>query len=439
MSGKVLLVLLLMLSTFFSFADRDRRVSVEEMKSEIRRQWDSSDEMIFRSYKINADLADLLMAHHADDSGDSVSVEAFFSDITFAEGSSAMFMPAFNSLFVQQTSANIARVEALLKSYQREQRQLENEQIEIEVKLMEVSQNTLSELGFDWTFTEHKGGALQVMDDLFFKNTPTGSFFDNVNPPGTGGQSLFGSGLRTAAAALNAGSASSLAISKVAGDFQWDLVINALEQAGDSEVLSAPRVVALDGSTAVIQVGEERMVPKAFEVNNQDTSPYVEHTDWDLELMGVYMEVTPELRDEGLIDLELHPRVMDVIGYDRYELIPAYSYDEVYVSNGGIQSDGTTADIPIEALEAGLPYFRVRELETRVTVADGNTIGMGGLIYDKSEQFKDAVPLLGKIPFLGRFFRSEGSRSVKRNLMIFVKASTVNLDGETVADLALSE
>ena len=65
----------------------------------------------------------------------------------------------------------------------------------------------------------------------------------------------------------------SLAISKVAGDLQWNLVINALEQANESEVLSAPRVVTLDGSTAVIQVGEERMVPKSFEVSNQDTSP----------------------------------------------------------------------------------------------------------------------------------------------------------------------
>lgn len=352
-----------------------------------------------------------------------------------------MFMPAFNSLFVQQTSANIASIEALLKSYQHEQQQLANEQVEIEVKLMEVSQNDLNELGFDWSFTEHKGGALQVVDDLFFKNTPTGSFFDNLNAPEAGGQSLFGSGLRTAATALNAGSAGSLAISKVTGDFQWDLIVNALEQASESEVLSAPRVVALDGSTAVIQVGEERMIPKSFEVNNQETSPYVEHSDWDLELMGVYLEVTPELREEGLIDLELHPRVMDVIGYDRYQVVPTYLYDEIYVSNGGIlaANNRVSIDIPIEALEAGLPYFRIRELETRVTVADGNTIGMGGLIYDKSEQFRDAVPLFGKIPFLGRFFRSEGARSVKRNLMIFVKASTVNLDGETVADLALSE
>ena len=86
-----------------------------------------------------------------------------------------------------------------------------------------------------------------------------------------------------------------------------------------------------------------------------------------------------------------------------------------------------------------LPYLRIRELETRVTVADGNTIGMGGPIYDKSQSFNDSVPLLGKIPFLGRFFRSEGSRSIKRNLMIFVKASTVDLDGETQADVAMNK
>ena len=51
------------------------------------------------------------------------------------------------------------------------------------------------------------------------------------------------------------------------------------------------------------------------------------------------------------------------------------------------------------SLTASLPYFRIREIETRVTVSDGNTIGMGGLIYDKSQSFNDAVPLLSKIPF----------------------------------------
>ena len=56
--------------------------------------------------------------------------------------------------------ANINQMEHVLKSYQQEQQKLENEQVEIEVKLIEVSQNTLDELGFNWTFSEHNGGAL---------------------------------------------------------------------------------------------------------------------------------------------------------------------------------------------------------------------------------------------------------------------------------------
>ena len=412
--GKILLILALVFGSSLSHAERVRENSTKKMIDSVESEWNSTEQLIFRSYKVNADLADLLMAHHNADAGDSVSVEAFFSDIPFAQGSSAMFMPAFNSLFVQQTSANISRIESLLKSYQHEQRQLEAMQVEIEVKIMEVSQNSLNELGFDWTFIQNKVGeeALQIVDDLV------------LNP----NQALFSSGLRGATTALNAGTASAVQITKGSGDLQWDLIINALEQSGDSEVLSAPRIVTLDGSTAVIQVGEERMIPKSFEVNNQETSPYVEHSDWDLELMGIYMEVTPELRDGGFIDLEINPRVVDVVGYDRYRILPAYEYPAFIEHVAGISQSAVTAP-----LEGSLPYLRVREMETRVTVANGNTIGMGGLIYDKSVQFKDSVPFLGNLPYIGRFFRSEGSKSVKRNLMIFVTASIIDLDGETTA------
>ena len=66
------------------------------------------------------------------------------------------------------------------------------------------------------------------------------------------------------------------------------------------------------------------MIPKSFEVNNSETSPYVEHSDWDLELMGVHLEVTPELREDGFIDLELHPKITDIVGYDTYAIMPDY-------------------------------------------------------------------------------------------------------------------
>jgi general secretion pathway protein D len=201
------------------------------------------------------------------------------------------------------------------------------------------------------------------------------------------------------------------------GSFQWEMYISALEQADDTDVLSAPRVVTRDGSTAIIQVGDEQMLPRAFDVTHARNCPIIEPTDWELELVGVTMEVTPELREGGLIDLQLLPKVVDIVGYDSYLIQQAH-----YNSQAAEERD---------ALYGTVPYLRIRELETRVTVADGNTVGMGGMIYDKVETYRDKVPVLGSIPYLGRLFRSEGERSIKRNLMIFVTASEVDINGRT--------
>ena len=61
-----------------------------------------------------------------------------------------------------------------------------------------------------------------------------------------------------------------------------------------------------------------------------------------------------------------------------------------------------------------------------MTVADGSTVVMGGLVDERTETFRDQVPFLGDIPYLGRLFRTEGSRTVKKNLTIFVKATQID-------------
>ena len=75
-----------------------------------------------------------------------------------------------------------------------------------------------------------------------------------------------------------------------------------------------------------------------------------------------------------------------------------------------------------------------REVKTEVSVASGATIGMGGLIGEKTEAFSDRVPVLGSIPLIGRLFRSEGNRTIKRNLMIFVTASKVSPSGRIISE-----
>jgi general secretion pathway protein D len=73
-----------------------------------------------------------------------------------------------------------------------------------------------------------------------------------------------------------------------------------------------------------------------------------------------------------------------------------------------------------------------------VDVADGSTVGLGGLIYNRLETYKDKVPVLGSIPLVGRLFRSEGERNIKRNLMIFVSATQVSNGGQRKSEITLN-
>ena len=67
-------------------------------------------------------------------------------------------------------------------------------------------------------------------------------------------------------------------------------------------------------------------------------------------------------------------------------------------------------------------------------VWDGQTVALGGLIAEDNVKSRDKVPVLGDVPVLGRLFRSENSRTVKKNLMIFVTATIVDAAGKRVHD-----
>jgi len=376
--------------------------------------WDTSNDIIFRSYKVSEAVGEELIGSSGA-SGEVMDVSSAFYGIDFSEKSSIYFRPEFNRLFVRNTLSNIIAIEDVLAELHSAERDLMGKQVSIETKFVEVNQSTLNELGFEWTFNSKNGGAANVFDEVSLP----------VNTD------LFVQGLRSGAKALGTAATDSMQISKVTGSLQWDMVINALEQSDDTDILSAPSIVTRDGSTASIMVGEQRTVSVGFDVKNSESSLYVEH-DLEIEDMGVMLEVTPELRSDSLIDLELSPKVIDLIGYDSYYPLPA----EAFMVDDYIK-DAKDDYLGLPEMVGRIPYYRLREIQTQVTVADGSTVGMGGLIYDKLETFKDKVPVLGSIPLIGRLFRSEGENSVKRNLMIFVTATQVDVNGRKASDLAL--
>ena len=67
-----------------------------------------------------------------------------------------------------------------------------------------------------------------------------------------------------------------------------------------------------------------------------------------------------------------------------------------------------------------LPQFRVRQVVSAVNVWDGQTVVLGGLLSETVTTIKDQVPMLGDLPLVGRFFRSESKTTSKKNLLIFV-------------------
>jgi len=78
------------------------------------------------------------------------------------------------------------------------------------------------------------------------------------------------------------------------------------------------------------------------------------------------------------------------------------------------------------------PFFKERSINTHVTLYNGSTIVMGGLITEERKSMEDKIPFLGDIPFVGRLFRSRSEWSNKRNLLIFVSGRLVDPNGRQI-------
>ena len=71
-------------------------------------------------------------------------------------------------------------------------------------------------------------------------------------------------------------------------------------------------------------------------------------------------------------------------------------------------------------------------MTTSVSVWDGQTVVLGGLIREDVQKVEDRTPLLGDLPLVGRLFRTNVDQHIKRNLVIFVTAHLVNPAGQLV-------
>jgi hypothetical protein len=302
---------------------------------DVANAWNAANDVIFRSYKVSESVGkELAEGREVCPETGAMDVSGYFNGIEFPKGASAMYRPEFKRLFVRQTLANMLSIEDVLASEHNTKRTLMGKQIEIQTKFVEVNQSTLNELGFNWNFGAK--GEVNPLTGAIIPGTEAANIFGNLMLPGN--QDVMASGLRAGTAVGSTTGAGALLVEKTAGSLRWSMIISALEQSDNADTLSAPSITTRDGKAASIWVGEQRMVPKSFAAKSQNTSVFVENSDWKSELMGVQLEVTPELRKGGLIDLDLKPKVIDLIGYDDYQVTPANAKMEVAIAGNVLRS-----------------------------------------------------------------------------------------------------
>lgn len=392
-----------------------------------------SAEMVLRPYALAADARAKMDLANVEGA---VDVEGRFGPVAFPKGSSAIYESDSNMLFVRNTPANLSVLEGILDAMEILKETEAAEQVEIEAKFVEVAEGTLEELGFEWDFEGINGVGVGGTDvnvsdnDGLFAGALRGS---SVSPalPFNKNQLPVGGDVRDSYSnwksfrmqdTFNNSTADSNVKLKYSGDNAFETMISALDQSSGADVLSAPRVVTKSGEEATIRVGERHYFPEVYEGSaSQATILQVNYEDWEEKLLGVELSVSPEV-DGNEITLGLKPRITELSGWREYTLAAANS---VYTHRQG--SIKVRFEHP--PVIARLPVFKKREIETEVTMTDGSTIGMGGLIHEKTESFEDKVPVLGSLPLVGRLFRNEGERAVKRNLLMFVSAKVVNPNG----------
>jgi type IV pilus assembly protein PilQ len=191
---------------------------------------------------------------------------------------------------------------------------------------------------------------------------------------------------------------------------EFKLVLSALQTQNSTKLVSNPTVVTLNNSQATILIGQKYPIATpnitAGGAGGGTNTITYSITEKDI---GIKLEVLPQVNARGFIKLTVKPTVSSISG---------------------------TVTIP---QGAEYPIVSTREATTSISLKDGYTMGIGGLIQATDSKGETKVPILGSIPGIGRLFRSDTKNLESSNLIIFITAKTVSAEGAPIEAVFNSE
>ncbi len=413
--------------------------------------------------------------------------------VTFPEGTSASFNSATSTLTVRNTLANMEMIELFVEQATKsapkmavvtvrmlEVNQTNLEEIGYDWLLGGVGANGNNVFmgggtpgnGNPFSASNYPFGGTAVIPAVTLgaatvfpaQNVPNavgGPTPLGVTPVNGGGGGAMTSGLRTGSLAIGNNTLDSLlatgstmtaaspapGVFSVAGVFtdpQFQSVLRGLSQKKGIDINASPSVTTKNGLKATVEITREFIYPTEFDppqlpqgggATTQQIATPTTPTAFEMRKTGVELEVEPIISEDGRsVELTITPSLTEFEGFVNYGspiLRPA--------STSFLPIAGTQGYIPLSQPEQLItpnlilqPIFKSQKVATAVKIWDGATIVLGGAKIQKRTMVNDKLPILGDLPFVGRFFKSDVTKTETKNIIIFVTVDVIDPSGQKV-------
>ena len=385
--------------------------------------------------------------------------------VPFPEGATASYNGQSSTIFVKNTAGNQDIVQQVVDSIA----QTEPVQVVVRVTMIKVQEDRLKELGFDWVLNNVGlgGGGITGGDATFLGGGTqgTGNAVDIAN--GVTNPSPITSGLRSGNTATSSNGIDDLirksnngfapspqrapGVLSLLGQFtdgQVAMMMRGLDQKKGVDLVSKPSTVTRSGQSAKIEIIREFIYPSEYEppelpqqIGNNNQNQFNNNgggggggfagvtpitpahpTAFEKRNLGTVLEVNPIVgADRKYIELTIKPEMTNFDGFVNYGT-PINSTSTDFLGNVSL--------VEVTANRILQPVFSVIRANTSVTIADGATVMIGGMVEERVQNVNDKVPFLGSTPLFGSLFQSKALKPIKTNVLILVNVELQDPSGK---------
>ena len=296
-----------------------------------------------------------------------------------------------NSLVISSEESNIPGIRNLISKLD-----IRRAQVLVEAIIVELSETAANNLGVETIYKGSDDGDIPIGVTSFDVGTGPDlvALAGSVSSDGTDATlSQVATSSLLGAQGLVAG------FGNLTGDDNFIGIINAVANDQNSNILSTPSVIAMDNTPSRLLVGQEIPITTGESLGSSNINAF---RTTSREEVGIKLEVTPQINEGSSVILNVKQEVSSVAG--------TYASGVDLITN-------------------------TRTIETTVLADNKQIIVLGGLIDEDIQENISKVPGLGKIPLLGRLFRSSSKQVIKKKLYVFIRP-TILVDSDSINELS---